>query len=54
MSKDAGVDAARALESLSIGPTAHLPGGADPVAIDSFRKGLVVKLRALALASTPK
>lgn len=57
MSKDAGVDAATvawALESLRIGPTAHLPGGADPVAIDSFRKALVVRLRAMALASTPK
>ncbi|MBE2249422.1 MAG: nucleotidyl transferase AbiEii/AbiGii toxin family protein [Myxococcus sp.] len=57
MSKDAGVDAATVawtLDSLRIGPTAHLPGGADPAALDAFREALVLKLRAMAHASTPK
>lgn len=54
---DAGVDAATVawtLDSLRIGPTAHLPGGADPAALDAFREALVLKLRAMAHASTPK
>lgn len=57
MSKDAGVDAATvawALESLRIGPTAHLPGGADPIALEAFRKALVARLRTLAHGSTSK
>lgn len=57
MSKDAGVDAATvawALESLRIGPTAHLPGNADPIALEAFRKALVAQLRTLAHASTSK
>lgn len=57
MSKDAGVDAATvawALESLRIGPTAHLPGNADPIALEAFRKELVARLRTLAHASTSK
>lgn len=57
MSKDAGVDAATvawALESLRIGPTAHLPGNVDPIAMDTFRQELVLTLRAIAHTSTPK
>jgi hypothetical protein len=55
--KDAGVDAATiawALDGLRIAPTAHLPGGVDPVALDTFRTWLVKRLRALAHASTPR
>lgn len=57
MSKDAGVDAATvawALESLRIGPTAHLPGNADPIALEAFRRALVARLRTLAHDSTSK
>jgi len=32
---------------------AHLPGNADPIAFDAFRKELVLKLRTIAHASTP-
>lgn len=36
------------LEQVTISPRAALPGGADPVALDAFRKELVLRLRRLA------
>lgn len=51
--KDAGVDPAAlawVLDQVAIGPTARLPGGTDPVALDRFRADLVKRLRAIAFA----
>ncbi|HSM92473.1 MAG TPA: nucleotidyl transferase AbiEii/AbiGii toxin family protein [Anaeromyxobacteraceae bacterium] len=50
--KDAGADPATlawVLDQISIPPAARLPGGADPVALDGFRKDVVRRLRLLAL-----
>ena len=47
-SKDGGVSAASLawiLEQISISPEAALPGGVDPVALNSFRRDLVPRLR---------
>jgi predicted nucleotidyltransferase component of viral defense system len=51
--KDAGADPATlawVLDQISISPSARLPGGADPAAVDAFRRDLVRRLRAMALA----
>lgn len=40
------------LDQISISETARLPGGADPVALDAFRRELVEKLRRLAFEQT--
>lgn len=54
--KDAGVDPATlawVLEQISISPDARLPGGVDPVVLDSFRRELVASLQRLAFAQRP-
>ncbi|MFI5299689.1 MAG: nucleotidyl transferase AbiEii/AbiGii toxin family protein [Polyangiales bacterium] len=55
--RDGGVDAASlawVLDELSIGPTARLPGGVDPVALEAFRADLVTRLRAIAFEHARK
>jgi hypothetical protein len=50
--KDRGADSATVswvLDQVRIGPSARLPGGADPVHLETFRLDLVKKLRALAM-----